>query len=198
MTGRRTGRVKHPDPGPRHFTTPARLRAWLERNHATAKELWIGFYKKESGRGGVVYRQALDEALCFGWIDGIVRRVDEQSYMQRFTPRRPRSYWSSVNIARAEELEREGRMAPAGRAAFSARDAQEERRYSFENRPREFEPAQVRRFEADPAAWKFFQEQPAGWRRTAIWWVVSAKKDETRARRLEALISASREGRRLG
>ena len=120
-----------PPPRPRFFTTPARLRAWLEKHHAKEKELWVGFWKKDSGKDGVVYRQALDEALCFGWIDGVVRRLDELSYMQRFTPRRVGSYWSSVNIARAEELEREGRMAPAGRAAFARRDAQKERRFGL-------------------------------------------------------------------
>lgn len=186
-----------PAPRARFFTTPARFRAWLEQHHAKEQELWIGFWKKDSGKGGVVYRQALDEALCFGWIDGVVRRLDELSYMQRFTPRRVGSYWSSVNIARAEELEREGRMAPAGRAAFARRDAQKERRYSFENRPREFGADLLRRFKADPRAWKFFEAQPPGWRRLAIWRVVSAKQEATRLRRLQQLIDASRKGVRL-
>ncbi|HET9274904.1 MAG TPA: YdeI/OmpD-associated family protein [Gemmatimonadales bacterium] len=182
---------------PRFFATPARLRAWLEKHHAKEQELWIGFWKQDSGKAGIVYRQALDEALCFGWIDGIVRRLDQLSYMQRFTPRQARSYWSTVNIARAEELEREGRMAPAGLAAFAGRDAQKERRYSFENRPREFGPDLLRRFKADPKAWKFFEAQPPGWRRLAIWRVVSAKQDATRLRRLQQLIDASRKGVRL-
>lgn len=186
-----------PAPRARFFTTPARFRAWLEKHHAREKELWVGFWKKDSGKGGVVYRQALDEALCFGWIDGVVRRLDELSYMQRFTPRRVGSYWSSVNIARAEELEREGRMAPAGRAAFARRDAQKERRYSFENRPRELGPDLLRRFKTDPKAWKFFEAQPPGWRRLAIWRVVSAKQEATRLRRLQQLIDASRKGVRL-
>lgn len=186
-----------PPPSPRFFTTPARLRAWLEQHHAKEKELWVGFWKKDSGKGGMVYQQALDEALCFGWIDGIVRRVDGLSYVQRFTPRQARSYWSSVNIARAEELEREGRMAPAGRAAFAGRDAQQERRYSFENRPREFGPDLLKRFKADPKAWKYFEAQPPGWRRTAIWRVVSAKQEATRLRRLQQLIDAARRGVRL-
>lgn len=186
-----------PAPRARFFTTPARFRAWLEQHHAKEQELWIGFWKKDSGKGGVVYRQALDEALCFGWIDGVVRRLDELSYMQRFTPRRVGSYWSSVNIARAEELEREGRMAPAGLAAFARRDAQKERRYSFENRPRELGPDLLRRFKTDPKAWKFFEAQPPGWRRLAIWRVVSAKQEATRLRRLQQLIDASRKGVRL-
>ena len=186
-----------PSTRPRFFTTPARFRAWLEKHHAREKELWVGFWKKDSGKGGIVYRQALDEALCFGWIDGVVRRVDELSYTQRFTPRQARSYWSSVNIARAELLEREGRMAPAGRAAFARREAQKERRYSFENRPREFGPDHLKRFQADRKAWKFFGAQPPGWRRSITWWVVSAKQEATRDRRLQKLIEASRKGVRL-
>ena len=157
-----------PPPRPRFFTTPARLRAWLEKHHAKEKELWVGFWKKDSGKDGVVYRQALDEALCFGWIDGVVRRLDELSY-----------------------------MAPAGRAAFARRDAQKERRYSFENRPREFGPDMLRRFKADPKAWKFFEAQPPGWRRTAIWRVVSAKQEATRLRRLQQLMDTCRKGVRL-
>jgi uncharacterized protein YdeI (YjbR/CyaY-like superfamily) len=187
-----------PAPAPRFFATPARLRAWLEKHHAREKELWIGYWKKESGKGGVVYPQALDEALCFGWIDGVVRRLDDLSYMQRFTPRRAGSYWSSVNIAKAEKLAREGRMAPAGQAAFAGRDAQRERRYSFENRPREFDADLLRRFKADPKAWMFFQAQPPGWRRLAIWRVVSGKREATHLRRLDQLIEACRNGTRLG
>jgi len=181
---------------PTFFKTPAALRRWFKAHHATSAELWIGFYKKGSGRGGAIYRQALDEALCFGWIDGMVRRVDEASYMQRFTPRRPRSNWSAINIARANELVAEGRMQPAGLAAFERRIPDRSVVYSYEQRrAATLSPAERRAVKANPAAWNFFEAQPPSYTRTVAWWIQSAKKAETRERRLATLIDCSARGR---
>lgn len=160
--------------------------------------MWVGFYKKDSGRGGLNYAEALDEALCFGWIDGVRKRVDEFSYTQRFTPRKPRSNWSLINIRHAERLKKAGRMRPAGLKAFAACEPAKAGVYSFENKPRELLPALQRQFKSDKAAWRFFQQQPPGYRRVAGFWVMSAKREETRQRRLARLMSDSRHGRRLG
>ena len=181
---------------PTFFKTPAALRRWFKTHHATSAELWIGFYKKGSGRGGVAYRQALDEALCFGWIDGMVRRVDELSYMQRFTPRRPRSTWSAANVAKVTALVAEGRMQPAGLAAFERRMPDRSAVYSYEQRQAAaLSPTERRAVKADPAAWRFFGAQPPSYKRSVAWWIQSAKKAETRGRRLAVLIDCSARGR---
>lgn len=183
---------------PRFFKTPGDLRRWLERNHASATELWIGMYKKASGKGGVTYKEALDEALCFGWIDGVRKRLDEKAFVQRFTPRRPNSYWSAVNIKRAEELTEAGQMHAAGRAAFERRDSAKAEKYSFERQNAKLDQGMEKRFRANPRAWAFFESQPPGYRRLIAHWVTSAKKEETRQRRLEALIKESAARRRVG
>jgi len=181
---------------PTFFKTPAALRRWFKAHHATSAELWIGFYKKDSGRGGVVYKQALDEALCFGWIDGMVRSVDDACYMQRFTPRRPRSNWSAVNIAKMRALIAEGRAQPAGLAAFERRTPERSAVYSYEQRQAAaLSPAERRAVKANPAAWSFFEAQPAHYKRTVALWIQSAKKAETRERRLASLIDLSARGR---
>ena len=180
------------------FKSASDFRQWLEVHHASVCELWVGFFKKDSGKAGLTYAEAVDEALCFGWIDGLKKRVDELSYTHRFTPRKPKSNWSRVNIQHVGRLKRAGRMTPAGLKAIAARDPARSGVYSFENAARELSPADQRRFKADRAAWEFFQQQPPGYRRTAIWRVVSAKMDETRARRLSQLIEESSNGRRLG
>jgi uncharacterized protein YdeI (YjbR/CyaY-like superfamily) len=182
---------------PKHFTSAADFRAWLAANHASTTELWVGFYKKDSGKGGLTYPEALDEALCFGWIDGIRKRVDDVRFTQRFTPRKPRSNWSLVNIRHVGRLKKAGRMAPAGLKAFAARTPAKSGVYSFENKPRELSPSLKRQFNAAPAAWNFFQQQPPGYRRVASFWVMSAKQAETRQRRLARLIADSGQGRRL-
>jgi uncharacterized protein YdeI (YjbR/CyaY-like superfamily) len=180
----------------RFFATPAELRAWFEAHHADEDELVIGYYRKASGRSGVTWQQSVDEALCFGWIDGIRRRIDEQSYSNRFTPRRKRSNWSAINIARVRELIAEGRMTPAGLAAFEARDDDRSAIYSYEQRHKaKLSPEQEARLRADPAAWERFQSRPPSWRRAAVYWVTSAKKPETRERRLAQLIECSAAGR---
>jgi len=177
----------------RFFKTPGAFRKWLEANHDRKKELWVGFYKKASGKGGMVYKEALDQALCFGWIDGKAQRIDDECYRQRFTPRSKGSGWSLVNSKRVEELKAQGLMHPAGLKAFEERVPAN---YSFENDP-VFDRQQTREFKVNKKAWEFFQAQPPGYRRNAIWWVVSPKKQETRDRHLAQLIEDSSAGRRL-
>ena len=179
------------------FKSASAFRRWLGAHHARVTELWVGFFKKDSGKSGITYAEAVDEALCFGWIDGLKKRVDEFSYTQRFTPRKRRSIWSRVNIQHVARLKKAGRVTPAGLQAFEARDPKNSGVYSFENAARNLTAAAEKRFRTDQAAWKFFQQQPPGYRRTAIWWVVSAKRAETRGRRLSQLIADSTRGRRL-
>lgn len=182
----------------KYFKTAAEFRAWLEANHASATELWIGFYKKNSGKVGITYAEALDESLCFGWIDGLKKRVDENSFTQRFTPRKPRSNWSLINIRHVARLTKAGRMLPAGLKSFAARIAAKSGVYSFENEPRELPPELQRQFKSDKAAWEFFQQQPPGYQRLACFYVMSAKQEATRERRLARLMADSQQGRRLG
>jgi uncharacterized protein YdeI (YjbR/CyaY-like superfamily) len=180
------------------FATSDEFRAWLEKHHATATEVLVGFHKKSTGRPSMTWTESVREALCFGWIDGIRRSLGDEGYTIRFTPRKPRSNWSSLNVRHVEELIREERMTPAGLAAYEARTPERTGVYAFEQRhAARLEREQEERFRADPKAWEFFQAQPASYRQTAIFWVVSAKREETRARRLRALIADSAAGRRL-
>jgi uncharacterized protein YdeI (YjbR/CyaY-like superfamily) len=182
---------------PIFFATPADFRAWLERNHASEKELLVGYYRKASGKPSITWPESVDEALCFGWIDGIRRRIDDESYSIRFTPRKPTSHWSSVNIARVAELRKEGRMRPAGLAAFERRSESRSGIYSYEQRQAaRFDADQEREFRSNEAAWSFFQAQPRGYRQLATYRVVSAKREETRRKRLASLIEDSAAGRR--
>jgi uncharacterized protein YdeI (YjbR/CyaY-like superfamily) len=182
---------------PTFFATPAAWREWLRKHHATEKELLVGFHKVGSGKPSITWKESVDEALCFGWIDGVRKRIDDESYTIRFTPRKTRSIWSQINIRRAHELIELGLMAEAGRAAFEARDEARTKRYSFENAPQDLPPQFEQRFRAKKKAWKYFEAQPPGYRRVATWYVVSAKKEETRERRLAALIDCSERGERL-
>lgn len=179
------------------FTSPKQLRQWLERNHDRASELMIGFHKKSSGKKSITYAEALDEALCFGWIDGVRRKLNDTSYVQRFTPRKPRSIWSNINVRHVERLKKEGRMHRAGLEAYARRDPKRTGIYSFENRPRELAPAYETAFRANKAAWNFFQEQPPSYKRLMIFRTMSAKKKETQLRRLKQLIESSEKGMRL-
>jgi len=180
------------------FATPAEWRAWLEAHHATEPELLVGFYKKGSGRPSITWPESVDEALCFGWIDGVRRSLGDEAYTIRFTPRKKRSFWSNVNIRRAGELTREGRMRPGGLAAFEARTGERSGVYAFEQKDQvAFGAAMEREFRADAGAWEYFQSCPPWYRRTATWWVVSAKKEETRAKRLATLIAESAAGRAI-
>jgi uncharacterized protein YdeI (YjbR/CyaY-like superfamily) len=182
-------------PTPSFFAGPAEFRSWLERNHDRADEAWVGFHRRGTGRGGLTYPEAVDEALCFGWIDGIRRSLDETSYANRFTPRRPRSHWSRINVTRAGELIAAGRMAPAGIRAFEARDS---RHPDGGDGPSDaLDGPREATFRAAPAAWAFFEAQPPGYRRLAAGWVMAAKRDETRDRRLATLIADSAAGRRI-
>jgi uncharacterized protein YdeI (YjbR/CyaY-like superfamily) len=183
---------------PVFFESQAKFRKWLEKNHDKVKELFVGMYNKQSGRGGLTYRQALDEALCFGWIDGVRKRIDENSFSQRFTPRTKKSYWSAVNTKRFEELQQLGVVAEPGLRAFEARDASKTQKYSFEREQAEvFSPEVEKKFRAKKKAWAFFEAQPPSYRRLATFWVMTAKKDETRERRLEKLIAESEAGKRI-
>jgi uncharacterized protein YdeI (YjbR/CyaY-like superfamily) len=181
---------------PRFFRSPTDLRAWLERNHDRAGELWVGLYKKASGRKGITYREAVDEALAFGWIDGLTKGIDDQAWMIRFTPRRPKSNWSAVNVKRFGELEAEGRVTPAGRKAFRDRVTRAAR-YSYEAGPRELDPAYEKRLRANRRAWAFFQSQAPSYQRAVRFWVMTAKKEETRLRRLGVLIDSSERGSKV-
>src|SRR5712691_862808 len=145
--------------GPTFFATPAAWRDWLEKHHDRRHELLVGFYKKDSGRASITWPESVDGALCFGWIDGVRRRIDDLSYSIRFTPRRPRSIWSAVNIKRVEELAQQGLMSAAGIQAFEARQEARSRIYSFEQASIQFEDEQERRFKANAAAWRFFRSQ---------------------------------------
>jgi uncharacterized protein YdeI (YjbR/CyaY-like superfamily) len=183
---------------PAFFATPEEFRAWLEEHHETASELWVGFYKKASGKPSITWPEAVEQALCFGWIDGVRHSLDDESYTNRFTPRKPTSNWSLINVAKVEELEQRGLMAPAGLRAYEARKPERTGVYSSERvqpavLPSEFEE----RLRANSAATEWFEGRPPGYRKTAIHWVISAKREETRLRRLQQLIDCSAEGRNV-
>ena len=182
----------------RFFETPAEFRAWLAKNHATATELGVVLHRKASGKPTMTWSEAVDQALCFGWIDSIARRLDETSRVQRFTPRKPKSNWSAVNINKVKELTARGLMMPAGLAAFARREEARSGVYSYENRHLAvLDPASEAKFKARKKAWVFFSQQPPSYRQTAIYWVMNAKRAETRSNRLAKLIGVSGAGRRL-
>ena len=185
---------------PTFFATPADFRDWLEKNHASAAELLVGYYKKGSGKPSITWPESVDEALCFGWIDGIRRSIDADSYSIRFTPRRARSIWSNVNTKRATELTEQGRMRPAGLKAFEARDPKRSGIYLFEQREKAqtLDPAFEAKFRKNRKAWAFFETQPPGYRRLMSLYVMSAKKEETRLKRLATVMRESAAGRRIG
>jgi len=182
---------------PKFFKTPSAFRKWLAANHAESKELWVGFYKKNSGKPSIDWPESVNEALCFGWIDGIRKRIDDVSYMIRFTPRKAGSVWSAVNIRNAEKLVKENRMQAAGLKAFEARKENRSGIYAYEQRGPELVEPYSGKLKRNKAAWKFFQSQPAGYRKQMNWWVVSAKQEETRLKRLDKLIEESAQRRRL-
>lgn len=180
------------EPKPQFFPTLDDWRAWLKKHHADTEEFWVGFYKRDSGRPSITWPESVDGALCFGWIDGVRKSIDATSYKIRFTPRKGRSIWSAINIKRAKELSKQGLMHSAGLAAFEKRDGDRSAIYAYEQRktaklPTEFE----KQFRARSQAWTFFQFQPPWYQRTSIYWVVSAKKEETRLKRLATLIDCS-------
>lgn len=180
------------------FDTPAELRAWFEQHHETAPELFVGYWKKGSGQAGVTHPQAIEQALCFGWIDSIGRGIDDKRYQVRFTPRRKGSVWSAVNVAKVAELTEAGLMRPAGLRAFEQRKPDRVAVYSYEQ-PADavLDDEQTALFQADEAAWQWFSEQRPSYRRAAVHWVVSAKRADTRQRRLAQLIADSAAGRKV-
>jgi uncharacterized protein YdeI (YjbR/CyaY-like superfamily) len=180
------------------FATAADLRDWFERNHESAPELFVGYWKKGTGETGVSHPEAIEQALCFGWIDSIARRIDERSYQVRFTPRRKGSVWSAVNVAKIAELTGLGLMHPAGTRAFELRKPDRVAVYAYEQpEDARLDEAQTARFQAEPAAWAWFSGQTAAYRRSALHWVISAKRADTRERRLAQLIADSAAGRKV-
>jgi uncharacterized protein YdeI (YjbR/CyaY-like superfamily) len=187
-----------PTPTPTFFATPDAFRAWLAAHHDRAAELWVGFHKRDSGKPSITWPESVDEALCYGWIDGVRKSLGAESYVIRFTPRKPRSNWSAVNVARVAELTRLGRMTPAGLAAFERRAPQKTGIYAYEQRKTAaLDPADEKRFRSHRAAWAFFEQQPPSYRQLALWWVVTAKREETRQRRLAELVAVCARGERL-
>jgi len=181
----------------RFFASPADFRKWLERHHGSAAELWVGFYRKGTGRPSITWPESVAEALCFGWIDGVRQSLGEDSYRIRFTPRRPGSTWSAVNLKLVEALLAAGRMQPAGLAAYEARDPERQRQYSYERAQTALSPEYAAALQRNRAAWRFFQAQPPYYQRQAIGWIMSARRDATRAKRLQALITDSAAGNRV-
>lgn len=180
------------------FETALEFRSWLERHHESARELWVAFHKKATGRPSMTWPESVDEALSFGWIDGVRKSLSGEAYIIRFTPRKRGSTWSRVNIERVKVLIRERRMSPAGLRAFEARDPKKSGIYSFEQRDAaKLTPAELKQLRANARASSFFESQPPSYRKTAIWWIVSAKRPETRARRLATLIADSGVGTRI-
>ncbi len=186
-----------PEPKPIFFKTPADFRKWLAKNHTRQTELWVGFYKKDSGKPSITWPESVDEALCYGWIDGVRKRVEQTSYKIRFSPRRTSSIWSAVNIKRVGELTKEGRMQPPGDKAFAARLEYKSGIYAYEQRQAELPEVYAKQLRKNKAAAKFFDTQPPSYRKMMMWWIVCAKQEETRLKRLQKLIAASAEGRRV-
>ena len=182
---------------PRFFPTPAAFRKWLAANHTKSKELWVGFYKKDSGKPSITWPESVDEALCFGWIDGVRKRLDDESYVIRFSPRKATSIWSAVNIRNVERLSKEDRMRPAGVKAYEARKEFRSGIYSYEQRSPELVEPYASTLKNNKAAWKFFSAQPPGYRKMMNWWIVSGKREETRIARLARLIQASENCERI-
>ena len=182
---------------PIFFSTQSDFRKWLSKNHETLDELWVGYYKKDSGIPSITWPQSVDEALCFGWIDGIRKSVDTQSYMIRFTPRRPKSNWSAINIKRVKELKKLGLMMPSGLAAFKKREEGRSEIYSFERKAVKLDKTYEAIFKRNRKAWAFFLSTPTSYQKTAAWWVMSAKQEETRLKRLSTLIKDSADGLKI-
>ena len=182
---------------PIFFKNPAEFREWLGKNHLSATEVWVGYYKKETGKQSMIWPESVDQALCFGWIDGIRKKVDDESYCNRFTPRKKTSNWSNINIAKVEALIRQGMMMPAGLEAYNNRKENRTGIYSFENETRDLPEEYATIFRKNKSAWEYYSAQPPSYRRTVTHWVLSAKREATRISRLEKLIAGSGEGIRL-
>jgi uncharacterized protein YdeI (YjbR/CyaY-like superfamily) len=187
-------------PAPHYFQTPAALRQWLEENHLIATELYVGYIKRHAvgdATPSITWPESVAEALCFGWIDGVRRTLDEFRYIVRFTPRRPRSKWSAANIRTMAELEAAGKMTDAGRAVFEARKDAASPGYRAQKKVGTLDDTRLARFKQNVPAWKFFEAQPPGYQKAAAWWVMQAKREETRDRRLATLMELSAAGNRM-
>ena len=182
---------------PIFFRSQSEFRKWLKKSHLEATEVWVGMYKVRTGKPSITWSQAVDEALCFGWIDSVVRRIDDERHMQRFTPRKPSSIWSAKNIKRIAELIDEDKVSAHGRKVFNERDPRRQNLYSSEQQNIAFTAEQEKLFRRNRKAWAYFQSKPVSYRRPATWWVISAKREETRARRLAQLIEDSAAGRHI-
>jgi uncharacterized protein YdeI (YjbR/CyaY-like superfamily) len=176
---------------PAFFPTPAAFRRWLEQHHDNERELWVGLYKKSTGKPSITWPELVDQLLCFGWIDGVRKSLDEESYVIRVTPRKSVSNWSAVNVKRAKELKNLGLLHASGAKVFELRDVKKTNRYSFEREQVKLDPAMEKRFRANKKAWKFFEAQPPGYRKTILWWVMSGKQEVTREKRIGILIETS-------
>ena len=185
------------DVKPMFFATPAAFRAWLEKHHKTADELWVGYYRKGCGKPSITWQESVDEALCFGWIDGIRKKVSGDAYTNRFTPRRAGSNWSAINIAKVESLKKQKRMRAAGLAAYAKRTVQKSRVYTYEQVSKTLAPDLEKRFRANRPAWTFFEASPPYYRKLMTGWLNGAKQEATRRRRLEKLMAACVSGKRI-
>ena len=177
-----------------YFASSDEFRNWLKDNHDSATEIWVGFYKKKTKKVGISYKESVDEGLCFGWIDGIRKSVDDERWKIRYTPRTSTSIWSKVNLKRIKELIEMGRVEPSGMKAYEQRDEKLTNQYSFEQNNAELSPEYEAQFQANEKAWQYFQDQRPSYQKQTIWWVISAKKEETRQRRLATLIADSENG----
>ncbi len=183
---------------PTFYATPQAFRAWLQKHAATQTELLVGLYKVDSGRPSMTWPESVDEALCFGWIDAVRKRIDDSAYQIRFTRRKPRSVWSAINIAKYEQLLLQGRVTPAGAQAWACRTTAKSKIYAYEQpQTAELSAAELKLFKSQRAAWQFFDNAPPGYRKTLLHWVTTAKKPETRAARLDTLVQTCAAGKRL-
>ena len=183
--------------GAKFFKSSEELRSWFEKNHDKKKEQFIGFYKKDFGKPGITYHEALDQALAFGWIDGVRKSIDAKSYMIRFTPRKPKSYWSVVNTKHVQRLKKSGLMHESGLRVFESRDKEKTVKYSFERDNVKLDPGYEKQFKANKKAWDFFQSMPPSYKKPVLWWIMSAKQEETRLKRVAELIKHSENEERI-
>ncbi len=182
---------------PKFFASQSEFWEWLKKNHKTVDELWVGYYKKATGKPSMTWSESVDQAICFGWIDGLRKSIDEESYKIRFTPRKPTSHWSAVNIKKVEKLTQLGLMMPAGIEAFKKRDEKRSKQASYEQKNVILSPQYEMKIKANQKAWTFFKMLAPSYKKATIHWVMSAKKEETRLRRLAILIHSSEEGQKV-
>ena len=179
------------------FPKPSDFKKWLEKNHSSQIELWVGFYKKSTKIPSITWPESVDEALCYGWIDGIRKSIDDESYKIRFTPRKPRSIWSAVNIERVAELTKMDRMQREGLAAFDKKSKERSIKYAYEQKNVQLDKTYQKKIKENKQAWGFYEKLAPSYKKQTVWWIMSAKKEETRLRRLDVLIKSSEEGQKI-